>query len=104
MKLSLIEEGKFKYIEKGSGKTILVLHGLMGKLSNFETVLNHFSKNYRIILPELPVYRLKVLHTTVKSLAKFIKDFMAFKEIDKAILLGNSSRGTHRIIRYKKIS
>ena len=31
---------KYNYIEKGSGPTIILLHGLMGAVSNFETTLN----------------------------------------------------------------
>ena len=35
MKFKLKQEGKFKYIEEGNGTTIILLHGLMGGLSNF---------------------------------------------------------------------
>ena len=38
MENELINEGGFKYIEKGEGKPIIILHGLMGGLSNFEGV------------------------------------------------------------------
>ena len=88
------KENKFTYIEAGEGKTIIVLHGLMGTLSNFSGVLEHFSKNgYRILVPELPIYTLPLLKTNIKSLAKFIKDFMAFKELENVILIGNSLGG-----------
>ena len=30
------KEGKFEYVELGSGPVVLVLHGLFGALSNFE--------------------------------------------------------------------
>ena len=43
MSHTLIKEGKFSYIEAGEGRPIILLHGLMGTVSNFEGVLDHFS-------------------------------------------------------------
>jgi pimeloyl-ACP methyl ester carboxylesterase len=87
-------EGKFTYAEAGEGPAIIVLHGLMGALSNFESTFNHFSKNgYTVLIPELPLYSLPLLKTNVKNLAKFLKQFLEYKKIDKAILLGNSLGG-----------
>ena len=34
-------EGKFTYAEAGEGPAIIVLHGLMGALSNFEATFNY---------------------------------------------------------------
>ena len=94
MSKNLINEGKFSYAEAGEGQPIIVLHGLMGGLSNFDAVLNYFSEQgYRVIIPELPIYTLPLLKTNVKNLSKFLKEFMNYKKIDKAILLGNSLGG-----------
>jgi pimeloyl-ACP methyl ester carboxylesterase len=87
-------EGKFTYAEAGEGKPIIVLHGLMGALSNFGSTYQHFSKNeYKVLIPELPLYTLPLLKTNVKNLAKFLNEFMEFKNLDNAILLGNSLGG-----------
>jgi pimeloyl-ACP methyl ester carboxylesterase len=94
MSSKLITDGKYSYVEAGEGQPIIILHGLMGALSNFDGVLNYFSeKGYKVIIPELPIYNLPLLKTNVKNLSKFLKDFMAYKKIDKAILLGNSLGG-----------
>ncbi len=87
------EEGGFRYLEKGEGTPIVILHGIMGGLSNFDQVIQHFSKNYRVLLPELPIYSFPLLKTSVKGFAKYLHDFYVFKKIDKAILLGNSLGG-----------
>ena len=90
----LITEGKFTYAEAGEGPAIIVLHGLMGALSNFEATFNHFSNNgYKVLIPELPLYNLPLIKTNVKNLTKFLKEFMEHKGIDSAILLGNSLGG-----------
>ncbi|TXD48099.1 alpha/beta fold hydrolase [Polaribacter sp. IC073] len=87
-------EGKFTYAEAGEGPAIIVLHGLMGALSNFGATFNHFSNNgYKVLIPELPLYSLPLIKTNVKNLASFLKEFMELKKIDNAILLGNSLGG-----------
>lgn len=94
MSKKLIKEGKFSYLEAGEGQPIIVLHGLMGRLSNFEGVFDNFSKKgYKVIIPELPIYTLPLLKTNVRNLSKFLKEFLEHKKIDKAILLGNSLGG-----------
>ena len=91
---NLKTEENFTYAEAGEGPTIVFLHGLMGTLSNFEDTFNYFSENgYRVLIPELPLYKLPLLKTNVKNLALFLKDFMDFKKLDDAILLGNSLGG-----------
>jgi len=94
MSHTLKKEGNYSYIEVGEGKPIIILHGLMGGLSNFEGVTNFFSTNgYKIIIPELPVYSMSLLKTNVKSFAKFLKEFIDFLGLDNVILLGNSLGG-----------
>ena len=66
----------------------------MGGLSNFEGVTAFFSENgYRVIIPELPIYGLPILKTTVKNLALHVSKFMDFMELEEAIILGNSLGG-----------
>lgn len=94
MKRTLIEEGKYRYIETGEGTPIIILHGLMGGLSNFDGVVNYFpEKGYKVIIPELPIYSNSLLKTNVKSFAKFVHDFIVHKKFEKVILLGNSLGG-----------
>mgnify|MGYP001124134077 CR=1 FL=1 len=38
------KEGKFSYLDLGEGTPIIILHGLMGGLSNFEGVTSFFSE------------------------------------------------------------
>lgn len=51
----LKKEDKFIYAEAGEGSPIIILHGLMGALSNFNSTFNHLSKKgYQVFIPELP--------------------------------------------------
>ena len=90
----LKKEKKYTYFEAGEGTPIIVLHGLMGGLSNFEAVADFFPKNgYKVVIPELPLYTQNILKTNVKAFSKFVKDFIVYKGYDKVILLGNSLGG-----------
>lgn len=103
MTKEVIKEGKFSYIEQGEGTPIIVLHGLMGGLSNFEAMASFFSKmNYKIVIPELPLFSMPLLTTSVKTLAKFLQKFIKHKKFDKVILLGNSLGG-HVGLLYAKL-
>lgn len=96
MKHTLKKDGKYSYLESGdgTGTPLIILHGLMGNLSNFDGVFGHFSNlGYRVLMPELPLYTLPLLKTNVKYLSKFIKDFVKHLDIKKYILLGNSLGG-----------
>ncbi|WP_282134208.1 alpha/beta fold hydrolase [Seonamhaeicola maritimus] len=90
----LKKEDKYSYIEAGEGIPIIVLHGLMGGLSNFDSVIQFFSKKgYKVIIPELPIYTMSLIKTNVKSFATYLHDFIEFKGFEQAILLGNSLGG-----------
>ncbi len=94
MKHQLKTEGKFTYIEAGEGTPIVVLHGLMGGLSNFDAVIDYFSENgFKVIIPELPLYTMPLIKTGVKTFAKYLNDFIKHKKFEKVILLGNSLGG-----------
>lgn len=99
----LKKNGGFEYLELGEGTPIIILHGLMGNLSNFQGVLDYFpKKGYRLLMPQLPVYDLPLLKTNVKNLAKFVKKFIDYKELDNYILMGNSLGG-HIALYFSKI-
>jgi len=94
MKNELIKEGGFKYIENGDGRPIIILHGLMGGLSNFKGVYDYFpSDNHKVIIPELPVDSTPILKTNVATFSKFVFDFIQYKNLKDVVLLGNSLGG-----------
>ena len=50
MEFSIKEENGFKFINEGEGEVLILLHGLMGALSNWTDVVNAFKKDYRVIM------------------------------------------------------
>ena len=96
------KEGKFTFVESGDGNPLILLHGLMGGLSNFDNTIQYFSdRGFQVFVPELPLYSLPLLQTNVKNLAKFLHDFIEHKQLKKVNLLGNSLGG-HIALYYTK--
>jgi pimeloyl-ACP methyl ester carboxylesterase len=93
MEFTIKEENGFKFIDEGEGEVLILLHGLMGALSNWTDVVNEFKKEYRVIIPLLPLYDFPLLTTGVKSLAKFVHKFVKYKKLKNFTVLGNSLGG-----------
>jgi len=93
MNYEVIEQEGFKFIEVGEGEPLVLLHGLMGELSNWEHTIEKFKGNYRVLVPILPIYELPILTLGVKSLSKFLHRFLKFKKLDQVVLVGNSLGG-----------
>lgn len=93
MDYQIHHEGKFSYIEEGEGETLLLLHGLFGALSNWEGVIEGFRSEYRVIIPNLPIYELPIRKASLDTLLAFLEEFVEFKKLRNFTLLGNSLGG-----------
>ena len=83
---------------------VLLLSSYMGLWEGLVTliVLLSFFKKYKVIAPELPIYDLPLLSSTVKSLTNWLTRFITYKELEQVILLGNSLGG-HIALLYTKL-
>jgi pimeloyl-ACP methyl ester carboxylesterase len=93
MAIEVKEENRFKFVDEGQGPVLLLLHGLFGALSNWEGVVSRFSKNFRVVIPMLPIYEMPIKEAGLDGLRKFVEDFVAFKKLDNLIIMGNSLGG-----------
>ncbi|NAW52283.1 alpha/beta fold hydrolase [Elizabethkingia argentiflava] len=88
------KEKKFTYIESGKGQPMVLLHGLMGNLSNFEEMKTYFSKlDFNIFIPQLPIYDFPVLNTNLTSISKYVITFIEEHIASPVTLVGNSMGG-----------
>lgn len=93
MPISVKQENGFSFVDEGKGQVLLLLHGLFGALSNWEGVVNRFSKKFRVVIPMLPIYEMPIKEAGLEGLRKFVEDFVAFKELKDLIIMGNSLGG-----------
>jgi pimeloyl-ACP methyl ester carboxylesterase len=93
MPLQVKEENDFKYVDEGKGEVLMLLHGLFGALSNWEAVVSHYSKHFRVIIPMLPIYEMPIKEAGLEGLREFTERFVAMKKLDKMMIMGNSLGG-----------
>jgi len=88
------EEPKFSTVEMGTaGPEVVLLHGLFGALSNWDSVqplMAEFSKPIALSFPLLNAHRSEV---KVKSLALFTEYFVRSRQFAPVTLCGNSLGG-----------
>lgn len=102
------KEGKFKYIESGGGKhVLLLLHGLFGALSNFSGIIEKLGKEYNVVVPILPIYDIPLAKLSVNGLVKYVDEFVKYKGYEQVNVLGNSLGGhislLYSMLRPKKV-
>ncbi|MBK7690622.1 MAG: alpha/beta fold hydrolase [Bacteroidetes bacterium] len=93
MQYEIKQSGKFKFVQEGSGESLVLLHGLFGALSNFKDLVDCFKENYTVYIPMLPLYDLTNFDTSVSGLAKHVAKFIDAKKLNNVHLLGNSLGG-----------
>jgi pimeloyl-ACP methyl ester carboxylesterase len=93
MAILVREENGFKFVDEGRGEILLLLHGLFGALSNWEGVVTRFSKNFRVVIPMLPIYEMPIKEAGLEGLRTFVEQFVAFKKLESMIIMGNSLGG-----------
>lgn len=72
---------------------IVLLHGLFGSLSNWETVYNEFCLEHSISIPALPLFNVSILESPLEKLVSFLHEYLDNKGLDKVVLVGNSLGG-----------
>lgn len=95
MKYHIKEENGFKYIESDPDKekTLLLLHGLFGALSNFATIIDQFAGKMNVVVPILPIFELPIRKLSVMGLVNHVEEFVQFKGYKELNLVGNSLGG-----------
>ena len=94
MNYEIKEQDNFRFIETGgNGEVLLLLHGLFGALSNFQGIINHFRKNYNVVVPMLPIFEMPIRKVSVSGLVDHVSEFVKYKNFEKVHVLGNSLGG-----------
>ncbi|HMR56248.1 MAG TPA: alpha/beta hydrolase [Cyclobacteriaceae bacterium] len=93
MSLVVREEKDFKFVDEGEGQVLMLLHGLFGALSNWEGVVNHYKKHFRVVIPMLPIYEMPIKEAGLVGLREFTERFVAMKQLSNMIIMGNSLGG-----------
>ncbi|MEE1944841.1 alpha/beta hydrolase [Pedobacter sp. KR3-3] len=74
------------------GRPIVLLHGLLGQLSNWKHVKERFEYRHRVFAPELPLFN-GFWGNKLDRLVQFLENYIAQNQIDQPVLIGNSLGG-----------
>lgn len=91
--MTIKEQGEFQYIDEGQGEVVILLHGLMGALSNWEETVSVLKKDRRVLIPLLPIYTISLPKAGIKGLTSYVEKFVKELSLDNFILIGNSLGG-----------
>jgi pimeloyl-ACP methyl ester carboxylesterase len=84
---------RFRWLERGEGEPVLLLHGLMGEMDHWESVLEKLGAFCRPIALELPILDPALVDLSVGGLAVYVRRFMEMLELPPAVVGGNSLGG-----------
>jgi pimeloyl-ACP methyl ester carboxylesterase len=95
MNLDIIADRGFKYIETDpdNPKTMLLLHGLFGALSNFKSIIEKFRDKLNVVVPMLPIFEMPLLKLSVTGLVDHVQQFVDYKQYKEVNVVGNSLGG-----------
>ena len=74
-------------------QSIVLLHGLFGALSNWQTVIDNFSEEYEVFAPQLPLFDSVISKSHLNRLVLFLENYIIENEIENPVLVGNSLGG-----------
>jgi pimeloyl-ACP methyl ester carboxylesterase len=82
--------GNHIYLEAGWGKPVIFCHGLFGGIFNIDKVCEEIAKEYRFLMPYLPMYDMALKDCTVQKLGDYLESFINDLHLDDAIVIGSS--------------
>ncbi|WP_400192437.1 alpha/beta fold hydrolase [Hymenobacter sp. B81] len=100
MELQIKQQGGFQYVDEGSGEVLLLLHGLFGALSNWQGVTDDFARDYRVIIPLLPLYDMPLTRAGISGLVDYVQDFVRAIGLRQPVTVLGNSLGGHLALVY----
>jgi len=98
-KTAQVDNIHLEYSEHGQGQPVLLLHGLLGNLSNWSDTITYFARDYRVIAPRLPIYDISFRKDVLHGLADYVHALVKHLRLQDIVLVGNSLGG-HLAILY----
>ncbi|MGH7398005.1 MAG: alpha/beta fold hydrolase, partial [Candidatus Rokuibacteriota bacterium] len=89
-----IHEGpEFRWLERGAGEPVVLLHGLIGQMQHWDAVIERLGDGYRDIAPTLPVFHPDLGEASVVALGRHLLRFLDTLDVPRAVIGGNSLGG-----------
>jgi pimeloyl-ACP methyl ester carboxylesterase len=101
--ITVAQNTKVAYVEKGGGDPIIFIHGLGGNLSHWLKCVTALSNSYQCIAIDLPGYgrsdkNISTAKDRMQYYADVVTEFIQKKGLQKVVLTGHSMSGQIAII------
>lgn len=83
----------FRWLERGHGEPVVLLHGLMGAMDHWDSTLEELAPMCRAIAPEVPILDDARAEASVEGLAHYLGAFLDALDLPPAVVGGNSLGG-----------
>lgn len=87
---------KIRYLEAGTGPTVILLHGLGGSGQNWMFTVNGLSPQFRVVVPDQIGFGNSdkpLINYRLRTYVDFLNEFYKQLKIERATLVGNSMGG-----------
>jgi len=81
------------FIDTGDGPVVMLLHGLFGKVTMWKRTVESLKKNFRVIVPRLPIFDLPAERASIKQLSIHLHEFIEWYKLDDVRLVGHGIGG-----------
>ena len=88
-----LEHPQHRWLERGQGEPVILLHGLMGRMDHWETALEELAPVCRPIALGLPIFDVRLAEPSIGELVRHVVRFLDALEIPSAVVGGNSLGG-----------
>jgi pimeloyl-ACP methyl ester carboxylesterase len=85
---------QFRWLERGTGDAVVLLHGLMGHMHDWDPVRDILGDSVRAMAPELPLFDPATDPVSIERLASWVLSFLDALELPR-VILGGHSLGAH---------
>jgi len=83
----------FRWLERGEGEPVVLLHGLMGQMHHWDPTLDVLAEGARALAPMLPLFERSWTDLSIQALARWVVDFLDALDLGLAVVGGNSLGG-----------
>ena len=83
----------FRWLERGHGDPVVLLHGLMGTMEHWDGTLEALAPMWRAMAPEIPILDGARAEASVEGLTHYVGAFMEALDLPPAVVGGNSLGG-----------
>jgi len=91
--MSRVRHPQFRWLERGEGEPVVLLHGLLGHMDHWDATLDALAPTARLLAPELPLFEPTFHDLSLAAFAGYLRGFLDALEIPRAVVGGNSLGG-----------